>query len=133
MNTKRMWSGRRRRAGFSLVEVIIALSILAGVLLGLGGFMTTFAQHTSRNTARARAADLVTGRLEFMRGVSRYDALASHAKTESVIDGFDGFTRVTSVSRVRNDSTDHMIVTVRATNAYLAPDTLRKSTIIASF
>ena len=37
-------SDTRRRAGMTLVEVIVAMMLLVGVLFGLGGFMTKFAQ-----------------------------------------------------------------------------------------
>lgn len=123
----------RARRGFTLLEVLVALVILATVLVTLAGFMTKFVRNSTLDGQRARAADLVTTRLEAIKGVTKYDAIDGWQKTESAIPGYTGFTRVTTVKRVQNTKEDYKIVTVRATSRMLGADTVRKSTVVARY
>ena len=123
----------RGRRGFSLLEVLVSLVILATVLVTLAGFMTRFVRSSTLDAHRARAADLVSTRLEAMKGITKYEAVDGWAKTESAIPGYAGFTRITSVRRVQGSTADYKIVTVRATSRILVADTVSKSTVIARY
>ncbi len=69
---------RRRRFGFTLVETMVALSLLA---VGLGGFLSTFVQSrrvTEASVLHAAASSLLYGLLEQIKGVD-YQSLPSVA------------------------------------------------------
>ena len=125
-----------RRDGMTLVEVLVALVLLAGVLLAMGRFSGTLAHTTGTARITATATQLVADRLEQVKSAPRYTAIESlYVSTESSISGFGGFTRQTIVKRIGGtavDSIDYKIVTVQVSNAALAKP-VRKSTVIAPF
>ena len=123
----------RMRHGMTLIEVLIALVILATVLVGLCEYMGRFARQINVTSVQATAADLVVSRLELVKGVSRYGRVDGFAGTEASIAGFAGFGRVTTVTRVSDASTDHKIVTVSVTHPILGADTVKKTTVVARF
>ncbi len=127
---------RRPRRGLSLVEVIVALVILAGVILGLGMFSVKLAQSTSTSRIRVTGAQLAADRLETVKGAPRYTAIESlYVGTESNIAGYPQYTRQTWVQRVGGsltDTIDYKIVTVQVTHRQVT-GTIRKTTTIAPF
>ena len=88
-----------RRSGMTLIEVMIALVILTGALLGMGKFITSFSHATSDGALSSVASDLVLDRLETIKGSTAYASLDAYAVTESAITGFTGYKRVTQVTR----------------------------------
>jgi len=126
----------RSRDGMTLVEVIVAMVLLAGVLLSLGRFSAALAHTTGTARLTATATQLVGDRLETVKGAPRYLAIESlYVAIEPSIAGFNGFTRRTYVARVgglATDTIDYKIVTVEVGHASLAKP-VRKSTIIAPF
>jgi prepilin-type N-terminal cleavage/methylation domain-containing protein len=124
------------RRGLTLVEVVVALSILGGVLLSLAVFSARLAQATSSSRIRIIAAQLASERLELAKGAPRYTAVESlYVATEASIAGYPNFKRQTWVSRVGGavaDTIDYKIVTVQVSNTQLA-GLIRKTTIIAPF
>ena len=122
----------RPRRGMTLVEVLVALVILAGVLVGLCEYMGRFARQINVVAVEATAADLATSRLESLKGVTRYDRLDAFAVSESAIPSAPGYTRVTSVQRTATTRLDYRTVTVTVTHPTLAA-AVRKSTVIARF
>lgn len=126
----------RARRGLSLVEVVVALSILGGVLLALGAFSGRLSASTSKARIRIAAAQLASERLETVKSAARYSVIESlYVSTENSIAGNPGFTRRTWVSRVGGavtDTIDYKIVTVQVTNAQLAGN-VRKTTVIAPY
>jgi Tfp pilus assembly protein PilV len=126
----------RRIAGMTLVEVLVALVLMAGVLLALGRFSATLAHTTGEARLVATATQLVADRLETVKGVPRYSAVESlYVATENTLAGFTGFKRQTQVLRVGGtaaDSMDYKIVTVTVTNPGLKAQ-VRKSTVISVF
>ena len=125
-----------RRRAMTLVEVLVALVLMAGVLLALGRFSATLAHTTGEARLVATATQLVADRLETVKGVPRYSAVESlYVATESNLTGFTGFKRQTQVLRVggaATDSIDYKIVTVTVTNPGLK-NQVRKSTVISVF
>ena len=124
------------RRGMTLVEVMVALVLMAGVLLALGRFSGTLARTTGIARLTATATQLVGDRLETVKGSPRYVAIESlYVATESSISGFSGFTRQTQVLRIggtSTDSVDYKIITVTVSNPSLTK-AVRKSTVIAPF
>lgn len=138
---KRLHMRRSRRSvgprrGLTLVEVVVALSILGGVLLTLGRFTMELSQNTSGANIRITAAQLASDRIETVKGAPRYTAIESlYVATEATIASYPGFSRQTWVTRVGggpSDTTDYKIVTVQVQNSQLAGN-VRKTTVIAPF
>jgi prepilin-type N-terminal cleavage/methylation domain-containing protein len=126
----------RGRRGLTLVEVIVALAILSGVMLGLGMFSVRLSQATSAARLRVTAAQLAADRLEAAKGAVRYTAIESlFVATEASITGYPGYARRTWVTRVggtASDTIDYKIVTVQVTNAQMTGN-VRKTTVIAPY
>jgi len=122
----------RRRSGMTLIEVMIALVILTGALLGMGKFITSFSHATSDGALSSVASDLVLDRLETIKGSTSYAGLDAYAGTESAITGFTGYTRVTQVTRTLDATEDYKAITVTVSNPGLNTP-VKKSTIIAVF
>ncbi len=128
----------RTRAGFSLVEVIVALGLLTVVLLGLALFVSNMAHNTSDSRLLGTASELAANRIETIKGSTNYASIDSFAVTENNIQGsptFAGFVRRTYVRHVGgavSDSVDYRIVTVVVSYPAM-PDTVKKTTAIAAF
>jgi len=133
---RRLRGLRQQRRGLTLVEVVVALSILGGVMLTLGNFAVRMSQETSASRIRIEAAQLAADRLEAVKGAVRYSAIESlYVATEGTVSSHPGFTRQTWVSHVGGavtDTIDYKIVTVQVTHAQLAGN-VRKTTIIAPY
>ena len=121
-----------RRSGMTLIEVMIALVILTGALLGMGKFITSFSHATSDGALSSVASDLVLDRLETIKGSTSYAALNAYSTTESAITGFVGYKRVTLVTRTLDGTQDYKAITVTVSNPGLSAP-VKKSTIIAAF
>jgi prepilin-type N-terminal cleavage/methylation domain-containing protein len=126
------------RAGMTLIEVIIAIVILSGALLSMGGFVTKFAHTVSMTDLRGIAAELAADRIETVKAATAYSSIDSiYARTESPgsIAGYPKFTRRTIVQRVGGGGTDlvdYKIVTVVVTEPALKVP-VKKTTIISDF
>jgi len=121
-----------RRSGMTLIEVMIALVILTGALLGMGKFITSFSHATSDGALSSVASDLVLDRLETIKGTTSYVGLDAYAVTENSITGFAGYKRVTQVLRTFDATQDYKAITVTVSNPGLSTP-VKKSTIIAAF
>jgi prepilin-type N-terminal cleavage/methylation domain-containing protein len=129
-------SSVRARRGMTLIEVMVSLVLLAGVALGMAGFVAGFARSSRGSDARLTASDLASERLEEVKRATAYDSIESkYAKTENSIAGHAGFVRTTAIARVGGaptDSVDYKIITVTVTGPGLdAP--VRKSSGISAF
>jgi prepilin-type N-terminal cleavage/methylation domain-containing protein len=122
----------RRRSGMTLIEVMIALVILTGALLGMGKFITSFSHSTSDGALSSVASDLVLDRIETIKGSSSYAGLDAYAVTEGAIVGFPGYRRVTQVARTLDATEDYKAITVTVSNPGLSVP-VKKSTIIAAY
>ena len=106
--------------GVTLIEIIIAMVILTGVLLGMGGFAVNFTRTVSRSDARTIAVNLAAQRISDIRATPNYSGLETTFNgTEASITGFSGYTRATTIVRTggpRPTSTnDYKTVTVSVT------------------
>ena len=88
------------RQGFTLIEVLIAIVILTGVILGMA-HVTGRMLHTIATSDRTSAAlELVSDRLEQVSLDPDYEGLAAEYKgTETGFPTLPGFKRTTSVVR----------------------------------
>lgn len=119
---------RRGRAGMTLVEVLVSLTLLAGVALGMETFLFRFSRSAATRGAKDVATELAEQRLADVQRATSYNGLeTTYAGTESAVAGYSGYRRVTAIAHVGGGSTDpadYKIVTVTVT----APDTTVRST-----
>lgn len=138
LRLRRRGPARARRAGMTLVEVIVAVVIMSSVLLGMSVFVANFARTNNDNRLRAKAGELAAQRLEEIKGSAAYDSLETkYQKTESgtaLPAGYAGFTRQTIIKRIGGAGlpTDYKVITVVVTAPRLTA-ALKKTTMISSF
>jgi prepilin-type N-terminal cleavage/methylation domain-containing protein len=124
---------RRTRLGMTLVESMVAVTILGSVTLGLGAFMAKFTRTASDVRLRAKASQLAAQRLEVIKSAGQYDSLSKFAVTETNIPGYTGLTRKTIIAQIGSSDTsatvNYRIVTVEVTSPQLNPS-VRKTTAI---
>ena len=122
----------------TLVEVIIAITILSLTMLGLANFTRTFQHSTSDTTMMALASDMAIARVEEVKGFRVYASLVttygSTTETFTTVP-YKGFTRVTKAIRCASCPTatqDYITVTVTVTGNTLTK-AITKTTAIAAF
>jgi prepilin-type N-terminal cleavage/methylation domain-containing protein len=138
-------SDRRRRRptalrrGMTLIEVIIAVVILSGAMLGLANFVRQFQHITSDTTTQTLASDLATQRIEAIKGDRAYTSLVSNyngvTETYATDPVYKGFSRTTAAVRCTGCPTttnDYVTITVTVTGNTLTTP-MKKTTIIAAF
>ncbi len=125
-----------KREGMTLVEVMIAITILATAMLAIAAFMGKFAHAVAVSDVRNSASEIASQRLEDVKTSPRYSAIDSlYPGTVSLSAPYVGYTLTTIVSHTGGTAPalyDYKTVTVIVNNGRLdAP--LRRSTIIAAF
>jgi prepilin-type N-terminal cleavage/methylation domain-containing protein len=124
---------RRADAGFTLVEVMVSMVILAIVLVGFQAAATQrllgdLQVQDTRNAAVQLAAD----RLRVVQLDPVYNELFNRYNgRETAIPGYPGFTRVTTVAQTVSGGNDFTTVTVQVTRPGLAVP-VQRSTVIAA-
>ena len=122
----------------TLVEVILAIVILSGTMLGLGNFARQFQSANSGSTAKTLASDLGAQRIEEVRSYRPYSAIVSTygSTSEEYTSGvYTGFTRTTTAVRCASCPTatdDYVTVTVSVAGNDLAV-AVKKTVVIAAF
>ena len=120
------------RRGFTLIEVLLALSILAVVMVG---FVSTTgrAVHVAATSDREQAAiQLATDRAEQVRSDPNYAKLDSlYQATESSFPTLPGFTRTTQIVRTTAGANDYKRITVTVTGPGLSAPVTRTVTVAA--
>lgn len=132
----------RVRRGMTIIEVMFAIVILAGVMLAMSRFGQAFTRAARDAANLAVASDLATARLEAIRGhtpystiVSTYNGTAETSATSGAnppMTGYTGYSRSTAAVRTTTDTTDFVTVTVTVTAAVLSKP-LRKTAVIGAF
>lgn len=126
----------RTRNGFSLVEVVVALLILAVAILGSQSMASTMIRTVTTANAQMAATQLAEDRIDRIRTDPAYDSLATkYAMTESTLPGWSTLSRVTQLTRTRDSIaagiTDFFTVTVTVNGPPLrAP--VRRTVVIGS-
>jgi type II secretion system protein I len=120
------------RDGFTLIEIMIAMSILLVVMLTLMT-MTGRTVHTTTLSEREQAAlQLVTDRTDEVRTNPSYLSLDSlYAGTESSFATLQGFTRTTTIVRTTSGGHDYKKVTVTVTGPGVTTPVSRTVTVAA--
>ena len=134
----------RSRDGMTLIEVILAVVILSGAMLGLSRFGSQFQHQASNSANQTLASDLATQKLEEIKGYRVYSTLVatfnSVNETFATDSTYRGFTRSTAAVRTQvaagasasPPGNDYITVTVTVTGNAL-PAAIKKTTIIALF
>ena len=111
------------RNGFSLVEVVIALTIMSVVLLALGGLMFQVAQHTRTSAAttyRTAAAQKITAHIQTLPW-NNIDGASGCTADSSGLMAYNRCISVTTTSA----NTKAVTVVISPTGLFTAlPDTL---------
>ena len=107
----------KNRRGFSLVEVVVALVILAVAIMGAQTMTATMINTVSTANIENSAAQLVEDRIDRIRTDPAYDSLTTkYVATESAMPGWSTLQRVTQLTRTRDSTaagiTDFYTVTV---------------------
>lgn len=122
----------------TLVEVILAIVILSGTMLGLGNFARKFQSTNSGSTSKALASDLAARRIADVVAYRPYSSIVStyHSTTDTYTTGvYAGLTRTTQAVRCSGcptATTDYITVTVSVSGNDLA-NPVTKTVIIAAF
>ena len=98
----------RAARGFSLVEVVLSIALVAAVLLGLVQFFTLGLMNNLRAERISNAVFLVQQEIELLRGLTseELNALGSGASDEQVDVNNDGtidFRRITQIQPTGSD------------------------------
>ena len=122
--------------GMTLIEIIIALTILATVLLGMGQFAFNFSRVERQSEARTIAVNLADQRLSEVRASPNYSGMeTNYAGTEATISGFPGFSRVTTIIHTGGPrptyTNDYKTVTVTVTGPPMKTP-VTKTVVVAS-
>lgn len=124
------------RKGMTLIEVIIAVTILAVAALSLAAFMGKFVRAVAVSDVRNTANELASQRLEEIKNAPRYPAIDTlYPGTVNMGAPYVGYSRQTLVTRTGggpSDLYDYRTVTVIVSNPRLTTP-IRRTTIIAAF
>jgi prepilin-type N-terminal cleavage/methylation domain-containing protein len=119
---------QKTRRGFSLVEIMVALTILSIIILGLANTTVSFLHETTIDTVRVRAQSFADMRIAEVSGYPDYNTLvAKFNGSDTPQPGFNRTTTVvhdvTAITTCNNPSgcpkNDITRVTVTVTNAGL--------------
>lgn len=125
------------RDGFTVVEVLVALTLLAVVVLGLGSTTARLGRTAVDNGQRIVALELLQDRLRTIAMDEEYGELETrYAGVEEEIPGFEGFRRTTTIERIfepgkSGRTLDYHRVTVTVEGPGLQTPVARTTTIAA--
>jgi prepilin-type N-terminal cleavage/methylation domain-containing protein len=94
---------RMKKRGFSLVEIMVALTILMIIILGLANTTISFLHETTIDTVRVRAQSFADMRIAEVRGYPTYTSLVAAFNNTDVPE--PGFTRQTVVVHDKSATT----------------------------
>lgn len=123
--------------GMTLIEVLIALTIMSISILALASYITRFTRDSSESYMREVANELASTRIEEIKGAGNYRKLDSlFGGTEVYTAGrYKGFERETILLRTGGGETDlfdYTTVTVLIRSSYF-PTPVSKTSIIAAY
>lgn len=127
------------RRGMTLIEVMIAIVILSGAMLGLAKFGGKFEHTTATAADMSLASDLASARIEQIKAyrvylslVATYNNITETFVGDPVYNGFSRTTRVTRCAGCPTATNDYITVTATVSGRSLAAP-IAKTTIIALF
>ena len=89
----------RKSEGFTLIEVIMAVTILSSVTLMMAAPASRFLSVTARSQRRIAASTVADAQIALVRMYPNYDSLRIKFDSTRSNIPFTGYTRVTSVVR----------------------------------
>ena len=120
----------------TLIEVMIAITILSVAALGLAGFMVRLSHAVAVTDVRNTANELASQRLEDIRNAPRYGAIDSlYPGTVNLAGTYAGYSRQTVVSHTGGNPTDlydYRTITVIVRNGRIMKP-VRRTTIVAAY
>ena len=126
------------RRGFTIIEILVAIVILAILAMGVARFSAGFATALSNSSVRVVAAGVATDRLQVISADPRYTGLVGLYNSGAGADttGFPDFPRMRRVTYVVRDQSgtparDRTTVTVKVIDPGM-PDTVAVTSVIAS-
>lgn len=122
------------RRGFTLIEVILALTILLVVLVLLATSTGRTVHTAATASAQEAALQLAMDRVELIRADPRYDGLDTlYTGTETAFPTLAGYTRTTRIVRVGGigQANDYKRITVTVTGPGLTVPLARSTTVAA--
>lgn len=103
-----------RESGFSLIEALVSISILAISMVGIAKSMQVSFDTTKHTVRESVAHDLASQKLESLLSISATNLSSSNNASESLTSQGIAFTRVTTVT-VNADSSRTITVVVTGT------------------
>ena len=118
--------------GFTLIEVVVALTILLVVMVGLVTMTGKTANIATISERQEAAIQLVNDRIDQIRVDPNYTTLDSlYATTESSFPTLPGISRVTQIIRTTSGSNDYKRITVTVSGTGLSAPIARSVTVAA--
>ncbi len=124
----------------TIIEVLFAIVILSGVMLALSRFGQEFSKATRNAANLAIASDMAAGRVQVIRGHTKYATLVSTYNGTSETSGsssanpsmsdYAGYTRATKAVRTTTDTLDFVTVTVTVTASVLKMPMTKSAVIV---
>jgi prepilin-type N-terminal cleavage/methylation domain-containing protein len=129
-------TGRRRgaeRAGFTLVEVMVAMALLCGVVLSMALGLSLLSRSVVGASGRSRAQALADQQIARARVWPAYGTLAELGSVtyNGAVDGFTVSTAV-SIDSTNRQHITRLTVTVSSTNAALLPAPVMRTITLAA-
>lgn len=122
----------RKRPGFTLAEVVVALTILTIVMLALITMTGRTMRVSVLSDAEQAALQLATDRTDLVRSDPFYAKLDSiYETTESSFPSLPGYTRTTNVVHVLDSIRDYKKITVTVSGPGLMTPITRTVTVAA--
>lgn len=118
--------------GFTLIEVVVALTILLVVMVGLVTMTGKTSNVAALSDRQESAVQLVNDRVDQIRVDPNYRTLDSlYGGTEASFPTLPGVTRVTQVIRTTSSSNDYKRITVTVSGPGLSTPISRTVTVAA--
>lgn len=123
---------KSRKSGLSLLEVMVALTILGTSLIGMAEYGRKFANTNQKSRLQNIALDIATERLERVKSERNYTSMDTLAGTHSVTQDGITFTRTTTILLVASSQVNYKIVTVSVNRATMTKP-VKKTSAVARF
>jgi prepilin-type N-terminal cleavage/methylation domain-containing protein len=125
-----------RRDGFTLIEVIVALVLIAGVALAMGAAIGRLSGIAARGGQSLRAAELARARITTVVSDPAYSGMEARYNGTETATSLQGFVRTTAIQRVRQNGVgglmlDYKIVDVQVTGPGVQQAVTRRAVVAA--
>jgi prepilin-type N-terminal cleavage/methylation domain-containing protein len=116
-------NGSGRREGFALVEIIVAMVLLAVAVSSLAALMYSVSQNGMKASANAYRNGVLMQEVNRLEGIP-YDSIPVGVNTVSVSGGSYPYTRVVRVAEPTVQKVKTVSVVITPTNPKYRPDTV---------